>query len=464
MQIPVLNGIYTSETGDFRVSYPLNLIPVPVSNGISSGYLRPADGIVSYGNGPGIDRGGINWNDACYRVMGTKLVRIESDGSVTLLGDIPGTGQVTFDYSFDRMAIAANGSLFYWTGSALSQVTDPDLGTVVDMAWVDGYFMTTDGEFLIVTELTDPSAVNPLKYGSSEADPDPIKAVLKLRNEPHALNRYTIEAFDNVGGEFFPFARIEGAQIQKGTVGTHACCLFADAIAFVGGGRNEAVSVYLGANGQAQRIATREVDQILATLTDAELSAIVAEAKVENGHMQLYLHLPDRTLVYDLNASRALSESVWVTLSSAVSGFSTYRARNHVYCYGKWLVGDPTSAAYGYLTDAASTHYGNMTGWEFSTVIMYNEGRGAVVHELELVCLNGRINADPVVWTSYSTDGVTWSMEKSRPAGKYGERNRRIAWLQQGMLRPWRIQRFRGTSDAHISIARLEAQVEPLYA
>jgi hypothetical protein len=26
----------------------------------------------------------------------------------------------------------------------------------------------------------------------------------------------------------------------------------------------------------------------------------------------------------------------------------------------------------------------------------------------------------------------------------------------------WRIQRFRGESDAHISFARLEAQVEPL--
>ena len=464
MQTPILNGIYTSEAGDFRVSYPLNLVPVPVTSGISAGYLRPADGIVSYGTGPGIDRGGINWNDACYRVMGTKLVRIESDGTVTLLADIPGTDQVTMDYSFDRLAIAANGSLYYWTGSALVQVTDADLGTVVDMTWVDGYFMTTDGEFLIVTELTDPTAINPLKYGSSEADPDPIKAVLKLRNEPHALNRYTIEAFDNVGGEFFPFARIEGAQIQKGTVGTHACCLFADAIAFVGGGRNEAVSVYIGANGQAQRIATREIDQILAELTETQLAALVVEPKVENGHMQLYLHLPDRALVYDLNASRLLNEPVWTVLSSAVAGFSTYRARNHVYCYGKWLVGDPTSAAHGYLTDTASTHYGSMTGWEFSTIIMYNEGRGAVVHELELVCLNGRINADPVVWTSYSTDGVTWSAEKSRPAGKYGERNRRIAWLQQGILRPWRIQRFRGTSDAHISIARLEAQVEPLYA
>lgn len=464
MQVTIVQGIYTSNVGDFRVAYPVNMVPVPVANGISAGYLKPADGIVEYGSGPGIDRGAINWNDACYRVMGTKLLRVESDGTYTLLADIPGSGQVTLDYSFDRLAIAADGVLYYWTGSALQIVTDVDMGTVLDVIWVDGYFMTTDGQYLVVTELTDPLAVNPLKYGSSEADPDPIKAVLKLRNEPHALNRYTIEAFDNVGGEFFPFQRIEGAQIQKGTVGTHACCLFADAIAFVGGGRNEAVSVYIGANGQTQRIATREIDLILADLTDAQLSDILTEARTENGHMMLYIHLPDRTLVYDLNASKELGQPAWHILSSAVSGFEQYRARNLVYCYGRWIVGDPTSAKYGCLTDTLSTHYGDMTGWEVNTPIIYNEGRGAVVHELELVSLTGRLNGDPVVWTSYSTDGETWSMEKSRPAGKYGERTRRIAWLQQGILRQWRIQRFRGTSEAHISITRLEAQIEALYA
>jgi hypothetical protein len=108
------------------------------------------------------------------------------------------------------------GDYITGTGSTLVQVTDPDLGVVLDVVWVDGYFMTTDGEFLVVTELVDPTQVNPLKYGSSEVDPDPVVALLKLRNEVYALNRNTIEVFDNVGGLLFPFQRIDGAQIQKG--------------------------------------------------------------------------------------------------------------------------------------------------------------------------------------------------------------------------------------------------------
>jgi hypothetical protein len=94
MQIPILSGIYTDESADFRTSYPRNLTPVPKSQGISAGYLRPADGIVSSGTGPGADRGGINWNSVMYRVMGTKLVSVDALGVATTLGDVGGTTQV----------------------------------------------------------------------------------------------------------------------------------------------------------------------------------------------------------------------------------------------------------------------------------------------------------------------------------------------------------------------------------
>ena len=145
--IPLLSGIYATTTPDFRTAYPVNMVPVPMATGISNAYLRPGDGIVSDGTGPGADRGGINWNGSLYRVMGTRLVRIDPTGLVQDFGDVGPGGLVTFDYSFDRLAIASGGRLYYLTGSLLQQVVDPDLGVVVDFCWVDGYFFTTDGEF-----------------------------------------------------------------------------------------------------------------------------------------------------------------------------------------------------------------------------------------------------------------------------------------------------------------------------
>jgi hypothetical protein len=464
MQIPILNGIYTDGVSDFRTSYPRNMVPVPKAQGISEGYLRPADGIVQFGTGPGIDRGGINWNGICYRVMGSKLVAVASDGTCSVFGDVGNGGEVTFDYSFDRLAVASNGNLYYLKDGALSQVTDHDLRTVVDFVWVDGYFMTTDGQYLIVTDLNDPYSVNPLKYGSSEADPDPIKGLIKLRNEVYALNRYTVEVFQNVGGDFFPFERIEGAQMQRGVIGTHAAAMFMESIAFLGGGRNEAPAVWVGSNSSTAKISTREIDQLLGGYTEAQLAATVMEVRVIDGHQFLYMHLPDCTWVYDGAASQVVNEPVWFELTSSLVGKGTYRARNFVWCYNKWLCGDPTSTNHGYLANTLSSHYGEVNGWDFGTVILYNEGRGALFHELELVCLTGNapLGKDPTIWTSYTVDGRTWSAERPRSAGKQGERAKRITWLQQGHMRNWRIQRFRGTSDAHLSVARLEATIEGL--
>lgn len=466
MQIPILSGVFTDTAPDFRQSYPINMAPVAFGSGISNGYLRPADGIVQFTTGPGVDRGGISWEGLLYRVMGTRLVRVDNDGTVVDLGDVGTGGQVTFDYSFDRLAIASGGRLYYYSPAlGLIQVTDPDLGVVLDVAWVDGYFMTTDGEFLVVTELTDPTQVNPLKYGSSEVDPDPVVALVKLRNEIYAVNANTIEVFDNVGGEFFPFNRVDGAQIQKGAVGTHACCEFMQRLAFVGNGRGEAPSVYLGANASTEKIATREIDQILEGYTEATLAGILVESRVEKDHTYLYIHLPDKTLVFDGNTSAQVGQPVWFILTTSIIGFSQYRAKNMVWVYDKWICGDPQSSNLGELVDTISSHWGQTVYWEFGTTIVYNESLGAVMHQLELVALTGSValGINPTISTSYSLDGLGWSQEKFIKAGTTAQK-KRLVWFQQGFMRNWRIQKFRGTSDAHISIARLEAQIEPMAA
>jgi hypothetical protein len=344
----------------------------------------------------------------------------------------------------------------------LVQVTDPDIGTVLDVCWIDGYFMTTDGEFLVVTELSDPMQVNPLKYGSSEVDPDPVVAVLKLRNEVFALNRNTIEVFDNVGGDLFPFQRIDGAQIQKGTVGTHANCVFVETIAFLGSGRNEAPGVYMGSSATANKISSDEIDRILLNYTEAQLSLVKLEARNERNHQLLYVHLPDQTLVFDYAASEALKQPIWQILTSTYVGLSQYRANNMVWCYDRWNVGDPQSSSLGYFTNTIGSHWSQLVRWEFSTSIVYNEGNGALIHELELVALTGRVTGSPVLSTSYSLDGQSWSQTHTISAGGIGDRLKRLVWFRQGHMRNWRVQRFQGVSDAHLSFARLEAQIEPL--
>lgn len=460
MQIPVMNGIYTDKVSDIRTSYPVNLVPVPKENGIANGYLRPAEGVELFADTNGLDRGGINWDGVQYRVIGVNLVRVSASGAVTTIGNVGGSGQCTFAYSFDYLAIASSGSLYLYDGTTLKKITDGDIGSVIDVIWVDGYFMTTDGNYLIVTELNDPFAVNPLKYGSAEIDPDPVLAIEKVHNEVFAVGRYTIEVFDNVGGDLFPFQRIEGAMIPRGTLGTFTCCKMDGVLFFVGSGRLEQVAIYAAGSASSQKISTREIDQILSNYTEDVLSRCLLESRVLDGHQWLYFHLPDQTIVYDLAASVASGSPVWFILKTN----GKYCAKNFVWCNDKWTVGHASENKLGVMTDKVSDHFGVRVDWEFGTTIMYNQGFGALFHRIELVSLTGNIdfNKKPTISTQYSVDGETWSTEKFINAGGHANRAKRLVWLQQGHMLNWRIQRFKGNSDARISIIRLEAHIEPL--
>ena len=289
-------------------------------------------------------------------------------------------------------------------------------------------------------------------------------AIRKIRNEVYAANRETIEVFDNVGGELFPFARVEGAQIEAGTLGRDCICVFQEALAFIGSARNEQPAVHVAVNGQSEKISTHEIDLILNRYTEEQLAVSVVEARNEGSHDFLYIHLPDMCLLYDAGATKDLGRPVWTVLQSGLDETGEYRGRFFVWAYNKWICGDPQAARLGSLVNNISSHWGETVRWEFGTQVVYNESRGAIFHEMELVALPGYVafGADPFITTSYSLDGVSWSQERSIRAGALGDRLKRLVWYGLGYMRSWRVQRFRGTSDAHMSIARLEARLEPL--
>lgn len=465
MKIPIMAGIYVDGSPAVRVAYPVNMVPVPGQDGIADGYLRPAEGIEAFTTGTGYDRGAIVWNGTHYRVSGTGLVTVSATGTVAVLGTIAGVDPARMDYSFDRLGIAANGLLYYWNGATLTQVTDPNIGTVNDMVWVDGYFMVTDGAYIAVTQLTDPATVNPLKYGSTD-QPDTIQCLLKVQNQVNVVSRYEIDLFQNVGGAFFPFQIVLSALITKGAVGTRAACVFQDTVAFVGGGRNEAVSVYLGKNAQTVKISSREIDTLLLQYTTAQLSSVLMETIFDRGSQFLYIHLPDRTIVYDAAASAVAQQPVWFVLTSSIAGFSQYRAWNILRVNDAWIVGDPASTAIGTWSATDSKHWGSPVRWEFGTQMLRGEGVGVVIHQLELVALTGSApvgaGTDPRVATSHSVDGIKWSQDKTVTSGKQGDTAKRLVWFQQGMWRNWRIQRFRGDSTSRLSAISVDAKVEAL--
>lgn len=463
MRLPLISGIVADSTAEFGISYPVNLEIVAVDNRIAKAQFRAPSGAIPVANGPGIDRGAITWNDVLYRVMGTKLVKVTAAGTITTLGDVGGVGPVTLDFSFDRLIIRSGANLYYYNVTiGLIQVTDVDLGPVVDMLWIDGYTMTTDGTSIIVTELNDPTSILPLKYGSAEEDPDMVTGLIKFRNEAYALGRNTIQVLRNIGGNGFPFTNLKGASIPVGCVGPMAKCLYADSFAFVGSARDEAIGVYLAGSGSATRISSRTIDDELAKVADP--SAIILENRSSRAERRLLVHLPDKTLVFLLNATKELQEPVWYVARSGAG--KAYRLRNATIAYGKTYVGDTETAALGELSDAVSTHFGETAEWRFDIGLLYNAAKGGIVNAIELIGLPGRapFGVDGTAWLSMTRDGQTFSVERPHSMGKAGQTALRLQWRPRTSFRNWIGFRFRGYSAAMPGFAACEAQVTPLAA
>jgi hypothetical protein len=155
---------------------------------------------------------------------------------------------------------------------------------------------------------------------------------------------------------------------------------------------------------------------------------------------------------------------MWHVRASTLNGFAQYRARNIVRASDAWCVGDPQSSAIGKWSTTSSQHYGTDVRWEFSTPMLRNGGKGAIVKQLELLALTGvvAVGKDPMISTAFSNDGKTYSQERSIRAGKIGETEKRLVWTPQGYWRNWRIQRFRGDSGAHPPVLQLDADIEAL--
>ena len=468
-QVSILSGI-TGESGvDIKASYPINLIPVPRQSGVSAGYLRTAEGVSRFDGGnstiTGRGRASIFWNGTVYWVIGNQLCTLQDNGIITPIGYVGDDGKdAVMVYSFDRLAIASAKELYYLKSGILSKVTDVDLGPVISLEWIDGYFATTDGTSIVVTELNDPTKVDPLKYGSSEADPDPVVGIKKIRQELLAVNRYTIETFNDVGGAGFPFARNNGAIIEKGAVGSHMFCAFDQVLAFVGSGRNEACSVYLGSGGNATKVATREIEDILSTYTESELSAGTAEYRMYRKHQSLIISLARHTLVYDAAASIAMETPVWYLLSSSTDFTKPFQGRHFLFAYNRWLMDDLVEPRIGELRPDIFTQYGVEVGWRFDTVLVFNETKSAIVNSLELTGTPGRaeVGTDPVCFLSWTQDGVTWGDERIIRLGRSGQRAKRIAYRPKIKFENFMSFRYRGANAAVVSFMRLDAELEGL--
>lgn len=325
----------------------------------------------------------------------------------------------------------------------IEDITSPSLPyNPIDFAshvvWIDGYFIfndTRNGQFR-VSDLNS-GQVDPLSFATAEGDPDKGMSLGAKGRDLWIVSERSTEIWKNTGNPDFPFERVGGGFIEKGTIARYSVKVADDIVIWLGVDKDGGYVVY-GARGMAaEDLSTEAVEYAISTYAHPEKAT--AWVYRRGKHCFYVLNFEEATWVYDLKTrewhERArLDDGIWARHPVAVSEYIP-DLKLH-------LVGDYRDGRV-YILDP--TYYKNgedpLVRMRISPHISAELKRMSINYfELDFeagVGLDGLgQGTDPQVMLDWSDDGGrTWSNERTSPMGKIGATLARAVFWRLGMSR-----------------------------
>lgn len=438
-RVPIMRGDHVSAETDYRDALPVNYTIVAKEILGANGYLLSHPGLSLHSVGEGADRGGY-WNERQgrqYRVSGDRLLSLEANGDTTDLGNITGSTQASMTHSFNTQSIVSGGQWWLYDGTTLTQQTDPDLGTPIDHIWIDSIYMFTDGEFIYHTDITDETSISPLKFATSEYSPDPTLGVdITADDLLIVFDRYTTAYFINRAAANFAFSFLKSKTIKCGIVATHCKTEMEEIFYIIGSGRDESLSIHAIDVGTYTSIASREIDKILATYTDAELSDASLESRVEDQDRFIIANLPRHTLLFNMTIAKKFGkDQAWTIVKSGIVDDTPWRGINGVSDPRVgWIYGDRNDSNIGLLDNTIATQYGGQVENILFTPLLDMETMS--IDELEFNILPGhQVNVSDVTsFISSTYNGVTYGFEYTQTTSTQFNYDLRLIYFQLGYV------------------------------
>jgi len=467
----IATGFYESASKPLAAQQCIGFYPqVPVTRGaVSQIALFSTPGVSLFSNlivSSG-SRGSVEFLGKAYTVNGTTLFEIDSLGGFVNRGTVTGTGEISMAQNGLIIAIVISGNgdgFFFDPTSGLSQITDPNYLGARTVTFIDGIFVyNTDkalsgrDEIFIgsVTEENKGKNFNALEFGTAEISPDPILSMRNVKNQLYAVGETTIEIFRNAGLEGFPFVRVPGANVDKGTPARFGFTLFDNSYVYLGHAVNEGLAVWRGTSGSPQKISTPAIDNVLLALTDAQIKDVSMFSYAEGGNFFFALILPDRTFFYDASTSSATGLPVW---HERKTGSTQWRFVNSLRIFGKTLVFDSTDGKVGFIDTTVATELGDIVQRTAAGAYFSNQGLPIFADRMELIGESGvggepgEANNNPQVNLSWSDDGGnTFNDPQPRSMGLKDDFTQRPVWWRMGRIPATRVFKLEWNNDKSFS-------------
>lgn len=408
----------------------INVMGEPAEDGKSSSALYMFDGLEDFATltDGGRYRGGLVFNNQLYVVSGTGLYRVDTSGTATIVGGIPGTSPVTMTRNQDQITIVAEGGAAYlFEGGTLSLVTDADVGAPVSVTTINRRAVYAEATGRIAySDVENAGVIDTAAFFEAEADPDGLVGAFEHKLDLWAFGTSTTEVFRDTGAETDPFRRL-GAPIEKGCLALGSIATIGEYIVWVG---NDNV-VYASTGSGYEALSHPPIGRDIAALTDK--TELRAKAYYWRDKPMYELSAPSFTWVLNLGTKR------WVESESY--GLTRRRTEGAVDFGGMTIFGDVSLPKLYKLTAGAQDEAGSRFVGLLRSEPVHAFPDQIIIDRLDLdfetgVGLNSLNNeeSDPQIGLRVSDDGgFTWSNQRTASLGTIGSRRVRVEFNSLGM-------------------------------
>lgn len=438
---PTYTAQSTSASAERAINWYVQLME---SDGKSRAILLPSPGIVVFATiSDSKVRGGLEYKGRHY-VVGQSFYEISSAGVVTNYGALAfDSNPASLVAAGNYVVIASGGSLYTFnvTTNTLAALSDP-VG-VIQVLTIDGYFVALKSgtNQMRVSAVLDPTSWPGSQIIATNRFPDNIVSIHADHNELVVLGAKS-GVFYSDTGSLNIFDPIGGTVIEQGSAATFGAVRIDNSTCFIGQDeRGSAVGFRLDGYGP-KRITTHAVET--AWQGYVRVSDAVSYSYQEQGHTFWHVYFPSATASTSASWRYDTATQLWheVGYWDAASGvFQAHHSQNHVFCFGKHLVGDWNS---GNIYDMSSNYMddaGNLIRRVRRAPYVGSEEEWVSHYKLQVLleagtALQSGQGSNPIINLRWSDDGGhTWSNEHSTSAGLVGQFKARAIWRRLGRSR-----------------------------
>lgn len=276
-------------------------------------------------------------SDIFYELMEDGTYTARSPSLIVVFGE-----PVSMAWSQTQILVVAGGRAYCFTLADNSWLDVSDLlaGIPTKVKYSDGYFIVCfrDSNKFQMSDILDGTVWPGIQVNAVSVFAGNISSIEISHRELWVQGYNQSAVYGNTGSDEI-FDVINGGSIEAGCGPTFSPCLLDNTIFWVSQDARGARQCWRANGYTPQRISTFAVETWLAQWPNADIANLTTYACQLEGHLFWIIYVPnsDASFVYDVSTGLWTK---WAEWQQDFGVWGPHRSWNHVYAFGKHLVGD----------------------------------------------------------------------------------------------------------------------------